>query len=53
MAVGRYMTKRSNQDPLRIESQSQNTQKGVGSLTAERGYGGGGVIRLNLTHNLL
>ncbi len=31
-----------HQDPLRIESQLQNTQKGVGWLTAERGGMGGG-----------
>jgi hypothetical protein len=43
-----------HQDPLRIESQLQNTQKGVGSLTSERGVmGGGGMIKLNLTYNLL
>jgi hypothetical protein len=32
-----------HQEPLRIESQVQNTQKGVGSLTSERGGMGGGI----------
>ena len=37
-----------HQDPLQIESQLQNTQKGVGSLTAERGGCGGDQTKFNI-----